>query len=163
MRELVGRVLIAVPLLAAVLAASYFDGWWLFGVAAVAGSYFAQTEQWDWEAFALSVPVGLLAAAVLVVNNVRDLETDRRAGKRTLAVKLGRERTRTLYAAMFALAYATVLVPWLAGSLDAWILLSWLTAPLAIGLVLAAWLVMPFPLAVLVGRSMRAGRVATRI
>jgi 1,4-dihydroxy-2-naphthoate polyprenyltransferase len=51
-----------------------------FGVAAVAGSYFAQTEQWDWEAFALSVPVGLLAASLLVVNNVRDMETDRRAG-----------------------------------------------------------------------------------
>ena len=42
----------------------------------------------------LAVPVGLLAAAILVVNNVRDIETDRRAGKRTLAVRLGRERTR---------------------------------------------------------------------
>ena len=46
----------------------------------------------------LAVPVGLLASAILVVNNVRDLETDRRAGKRTLAVRLGRERVRTLYA-----------------------------------------------------------------
>ena len=53
----------------------------------------------------LAVPVGLLAAAILVVNNVRDMETDRRAGKRTLAVRLGRERTRTLYAAMLAVAY----------------------------------------------------------
>ena len=44
------------------------------------------------------MPVGLLAAAILVVNNVRDLDTDRRAGKRTLAVRLGRERTRALYA-----------------------------------------------------------------
>ena len=44
-----------------------------------------------WEAFVLAVPVGLLAAAILVVNNVRDLETDRRAGKRTLAVRLGRD------------------------------------------------------------------------
>ena len=42
----------------------------------------------------LAVPVGLLAAAILVVNNVRDLETDRRAGKRTLAVRLGRARAR---------------------------------------------------------------------
>ena len=40
------------------------------------------------------MPVGLLAAAILVVNNVRDVDTDRRAGKRTLAVKLGRERAR---------------------------------------------------------------------
>ena len=65
-----------------------------FGIVAVAGSFFVQTEQLVWEAFALAVPVGLLASAVLVVNNVRDLETDRRAGKRTLAVRLGRERTR---------------------------------------------------------------------
>ena len=71
-----------------------------FGIVAVAGSFFVQTETLVWEAFALAVPVGLLAAAVLVVNNVRDLDTDRRAGKRTLAVRLGRERTRALYAAM---------------------------------------------------------------
>ena len=61
-----------------------------FGVVAVTGSYFAQVEQLTWEAFVLAVPVGLLASAILVVNNVRDLETDRRAGKRTLAVRLGR-------------------------------------------------------------------------
>ena len=95
-----------------------------FGVAAVAGSYFAQTEEWAWEAFALSVPVGLLAAAVLVVNNVRDMETDRRAGKRTLAVRLGRDRTRALYAGLLALAYLSVL--W-----DVRLLLTWLTLPLA--------------------------------
>ena len=71
-----------------------------FGVAAVAGSYFAQTEEWAGEAFWLSVPIGLLAAAVLVVNNVRDLDTDRRVGKRTLAVRWGRDRTRDLYAGL---------------------------------------------------------------
>ena len=60
-----------------------------FGLVAVTGSYFVQTEHLTWEAFALAVPVGLLAAAILMVNNVRDLETDRRAGKRTLAVRLG--------------------------------------------------------------------------
>jgi 1,4-dihydroxy-2-naphthoate octaprenyltransferase len=60
-----------------------------FGIVAVTGSYFVQVERLPWEAFALAVPVGLLAAAILVVNNVRDLETDRRAGKRTLAVRLG--------------------------------------------------------------------------
>ena len=106
-----------------------------FGVAAVAGSYFAQTEQWEWEAFVLSVPVGLLAAAVLVVNNVRDMETDRRAGKRTLAVRLGRARTRTLYAVMVLVPFPVVLIPWLAGSLDAWVLLSWLVLPIALRLI----------------------------
>ena len=73
-----------------------------FGVVAVVGSYFVQTEELRWEAFALSVPVGLLAAAILVVNNIRDVDTDRRAGKRTLAVRLGRERARRLFAAMLA-------------------------------------------------------------
>src|SRR5207253_1852497 len=63
-----------------------------FGIVAVTGSYYVQAERLTWEAFALAVPVGLLAAAILVVNNVRDLETDRRAGKRTLAVRLGPAR-----------------------------------------------------------------------
>ena len=68
-----------------------------FGVVAVVGSYFVQTEDLRWEAFALAVPVGLLASAILVVNNVRDVDTDRRAGKRTLAVKLGpRPRARAV-------------------------------------------------------------------
>src|SRR5439155_7214258 len=52
-----------------------------FGVVAVVGSYFVQTEHLRWEAFALAVPVGLLAAAILLVNNIRDVDTDRRAGK----------------------------------------------------------------------------------
>ena len=55
---------------------------------------------------------GCWRRAILVVNNVRDLETDRRAGKRTLAVRLGRERTRALYAAMVVLAYPTAALPW---------------------------------------------------
>ncbi|MBS1871522.1 MAG: 1,4-dihydroxy-2-naphthoate polyprenyltransferase [Actinobacteria bacterium] len=102
-----------------------------FGIVAVAGSYFVQTERLVWEAFALAVPVGLLASAVLVVNNVRDLETDRRAGKRTLAVRLGRERTRTLYATMVYGAFALTPITWLLGSLQAWLLLPWLALPLA--------------------------------
>ena len=106
-----------------------------FGVGAVAGSYFAQTERWDWEAFALAVPVGLLAASLLVVNNVRDIDTDRRAGKRTLAVKLGRERTRALYAVMLGLAFLTAPITWLFGPLEAWIVLCWLTLPIAARLV----------------------------
>jgi 1,4-dihydroxy-2-naphthoate octaprenyltransferase len=106
-----------------------------FGLVAVTGSYFAQVQRWEWEAFVLAVPVGLIAAAILVVNNVRDLETDRRAGKRTLAVRMGRERTRGLYAAMLALAFVTAPVPWLGGSLSAWLLLSWLALPLAVPLV----------------------------
>src|SRR5579872_6854630 len=93
-----------------------------FGIVAVVGSYFVQVQSLPWQAFVCAVPVGLLASAILVVNNVRDLETDRRAGKRTLAVRLGRERTRTLYAAMLALAFLTAPLPWLVdGSMNAWL------------------------------------------
>jgi len=102
-----------------------------FGIVAVAGSFFVQTEQLVWEAFALAVPVGLLASAVLVVNNVRDLDTDRRAGKRTLAVRLGRERTRNLYAVMVYGAFLLAPVTWIFGPLKAWMLLPLLAIPLA--------------------------------
>jgi len=101
-----------------------------FGVVAVSGSYFAQVQRLEWEAFALSIPVGLLAAAILVVNNVRDLETDRRAGKRTLAVRLGRERTRQLYVALVDGAYAVLLVVLLINGGPWWALLGFLSAPL---------------------------------
>ncbi len=103
-----------------------------FGVVAVSGSYFVQVESLEWEAFAAAVPVGLLASAILVVNNVRDLETDRRAGKRTLAVRLGRARTRVLYSAMLALAYVA-LIPLVVG-LSWWVLLPLLTIPVALRL-----------------------------
>ena len=82
----------------------------------------------------LAVPVGLLATAILMVNNVRDLETDRRAGKRTLAVRLGARRARArLYAATVYVAFLTAPVAWLAGGegLSAWLLLPWLALPLA--------------------------------
>src|SRR3954467_3322683 len=69
-----------------------------FGLVAVTGSYYAQVEHLEWEAFALAVPVGLLAAAILDVNNIRDAHTDARVGKKTLAVRLGRKRARDLYA-----------------------------------------------------------------
>jgi 1,4-dihydroxy-2-naphthoate octaprenyltransferase len=102
-----------------------------FGIVAVAGSYFVQVEHLDWEAFALAVPVGLIATGILVVNNVRDIDTDRRAGKRTLAVRLGRARTRILFAVIVYLAYLLTPVTWAFGPLGPWLLLPWLTLPLA--------------------------------
>jgi 1,4-dihydroxy-2-naphthoate polyprenyltransferase len=106
-----------------------------FGVVAVAGSFFVQVRHLSWEAFALAVPVGLIAAAILVVNNIRDIDTDRRAGKRTLAVRLGRERTRTMYAVIVYLAFLLTPVTWVFGPLRAWVMLPWLTVPLATALV----------------------------
>jgi 1,4-dihydroxy-2-naphthoate octaprenyltransferase len=99
-----------------------------FGLVAVAGSYFVQVEDLRWEAVALGVPVGLLAAAILVVNNIRDVDTDRRAGKRTLAVKLGRERARALFMAMLVVAFVVPLA--LIPALSPWLLLVLASVPL---------------------------------
>ena len=104
-----------------------------FGIVAVAGTYYVQAEELPWEAFVFAVPVGLLATAILVVNNVRDLETDRRAGKRTLAVRLGRERTRTLYVLIVGGAYTVLAVMAIVWS--PWVLLPLLSLPLAIAVV----------------------------
>ena len=76
-----------------------------FGLVAVNGSYYVQLEELDWLPFGLSISIGAMATAILVVNNVRDIETDRRAGKHTLAVRLGRDRARNLFIALLGLAY----------------------------------------------------------
>jgi 1,4-dihydroxy-2-naphthoate octaprenyltransferase len=106
-----------------------------FGVVAVVGSYFVQTEDLRWEAFALSVPVGLLAAAILLVNNIRDADTDRRAGKKTLAVRLGREGARRLYVGSIAIAFVSVPLIAAFGDVSWLVLLALLAVPVAIPLV----------------------------
>ena len=86
-----------------------------FGLVAVVGTTYVQTETFEWAALYAAVGVGALACAILVVNNLRDIPTDTVAGKRTLAVKLGDRRTRSLYlllvmaaaAAAVAVAVAT--------------------------------------------------------
>jgi len=92
-----------------------------FGLVSVNGSYYVQLEELAWLPFGLSVAVGMLSTAILVVNNVRDIDSDRRANKNTLAVRIGRDRTRRLYVvlvlgAFFVLALTIVLNdgPWLA-------------------------------------------------
>ena len=105
-----------------------------FGLVAVGGSYFVQTEDLRWEAVALGVPVGLLAAAILVVNNVRDIETDRRAGKRTLAVRLGRDRAVRVFWEMLMSAFVSIAVIDALSDLESWILFSVLALPLALPL-----------------------------
>jgi 1,4-dihydroxy-2-naphthoate polyprenyltransferase len=102
-----------------------------FGLVAVNGSYFVQVERLDWLPFALSLPVGFLATAILVVNNVRDIDTDRRTGKRTLAVRLGRARARVLYAGLLLATYVALPVGLLAADGPAWGLLALASLPLA--------------------------------
>ena len=84
-----------------------------FGVVATAGSAYVQEESLSWLALGASVPVGFLATALLVVNNLRDIPGDTASGKRTLAVRLGDTRTRGLYVAL--LVGAAVMVPVVAG------------------------------------------------
>ena len=107
-----------------------------FGIVAVVGSYYVQVEELRGLAFSLAVPVGLLAAAILMVNNIRDIDTDQRAGKRTLAVRLGRHRARRLFAVAIYVPFLWV-VGVVIGAGMPWLLLVWLCAPLAPPLVRA--------------------------
>ena len=103
-----------------------------FGLVAVNGSYYVQLERLDWFPFGLSLAVGCLSTAILVVNNVRDIDTDRRAGKRTLAVRMGREGTRRFYLFLLGGAYLALLVSLAANGGPWWALLGLLSAPIAL-------------------------------
>lgn len=84
--------------------------WLFFGLAAVMGSYYLQAGRVSLSAFLAANALGLLAAAVIVVNNARDLESDRRAGKNTLAVRIGTDGARVEYALLLLLPYGLQLV-----------------------------------------------------
>jgi 1,4-dihydroxy-2-naphthoate octaprenyltransferase len=84
-----------------------------FGIVATVGSSFVQIERFTWLALGASIPVGCFATAMLVVNNLRDIPSDTAAGKRTLAVKLGDQRTRYLYLTLMVIPF--VVVPFVAG------------------------------------------------
>ncbi len=104
-----------------------------FGLVAVNGSYYVQVESLDALPLGLSISVGFLATAILVVNNVRDLETDRRAGKMTLAVRMGRANAVTLYRLLVLGAFAVLPLALLAGDASALALIGLLAVPLALG------------------------------
>lgn len=103
-----------------------------FGLAAVCGTYYVQAHALNGPALWVAVPIGLLAVAILVVNNLRDIETDRAAGKKTLAVRLGSRGTQAEYLLVTGLAYLVPLLMWLAGAATPWVLLVWLSLPLAV-------------------------------
>lgn len=106
-----------------------------FGLAGVVGSAYLQIRAVSGVSLAAAISVGLLVTAILVVNNLRDLETDRAAGKRTLAVMLGARGTRLEYTAFVLGAYLVPPAMWLVGSVGPWFWLPWLTIPLALYLV----------------------------
>jgi 1,4-dihydroxy-2-naphthoate octaprenyltransferase len=109
-----------------------------FGVVAVAGTAYVQMSAFSWLALAASVPAGLLACALLMVNNLRDIRTDTVAGKRTLTVLLGDARSRVMYV-------VTMLVPF------------GLAALLGVFRPLALITLLALPLARIPIRSVRAG------
>jgi 1,4-dihydroxy-2-naphthoate polyprenyltransferase len=121
-----------------------------FGVAAVGGTYYLQTLSLSLPVLAAGIAAGLPAAAVLLVNNYRDLEADHQAGRRTLAQRLGRPASRRLYAAMLLLplVLAPVFCP------RPWVLLPAL--PLALWLSLRLWRCKILPLLAMSALSMPA-------
>jgi 1,4-dihydroxy-2-naphthoate octaprenyltransferase len=102
-----------------------------FGFGAVCGTAYVQLGRVPALAVWASLPVGALATAILVVNNLRDRATDARAGKRTLAVRLGRRATLVEYAALLAIAYAVPLAIALRAG-EVWPALPLATAPIAL-------------------------------
>ncbi len=103
-----------------------------FGLVAVCGTYYVQALSLSLAAIWAALPVGLLATAILVVNNLRDIETDRQAGKRTLAVRFGERGAQLEYNLLLALSYLVPMLMWLTGYGNFGVLLALLSIPLAI-------------------------------
>lgn len=101
-----------------------------FGLAAVVGTYFVQAHTTSATVWWAAVPMGLLATNILVVNNLRDVENDRAAGKRTLAVQLGKDGARMEYVVLLMISYGipTLMIP--LGLAPSAVMLTWLSLPL---------------------------------
>ncbi len=107
-----------------------------FGFVAVCGTAFVSLLEVPSLAWWAAVPVGCLATAILVVNNLRDREGDRAAGKRTLAARFGRRAAVAEYDALLAASYAVPMALAALGRVGPWVLLPLLTVPIAITLAL---------------------------
>ncbi len=103
-----------------------------FGLVATCGTAFVQQDRLDWGVLWLAVPVGLLACALLMVNNLRDIPTDSAVGKRTLAVRIGAARSRTLLVAVIVIALLLPSIGAVVRSLPWLVVITLITIPLAI-------------------------------
>jgi 1,4-dihydroxy-2-naphthoate octaprenyltransferase len=143
-----GPIIVGVGLVSIAAAIGYTGGPWplgyhglgdlavfiFFGLVAVVGTTFVQMGEVPLLAWIAAVPVGTLATAILVVNNLRDIETDEVAGKRTLAVRLGRGGARAEWLGLVVGAYLMTGAPILFSGTSYWVLLPWLSAPRAFAL-----------------------------
>ncbi len=102
-----------------------------FGLVAVCGTYYVQTLELTATVVLMGADVGLLITAILVVNNLRDISTDNKTGKRTLAVRLGTSGTKIEYSLLLAGAYCGLVAFWLWGIFPIWILLPLVSTPFA--------------------------------
>ena len=143
---LAGWVILAIGVISIIAALGYTNGpipygyyglgelfvFLFFGLVATAGTRYVYDRTAPADAWVGGIAMGLLAAAILVANNVRDSDTDRVAGKRTLAVILGRTPARWLYAVMVLGSFAVVAVAAAAGILPPWSLLTLVALPLTV-------------------------------
>lgn len=140
-----GPLVLVVGVAAILAAVAYTGGPWpfgyhglgelfvfvFFGVTAVVGTYWVQAGQPTTAAWLMSVPPGLLIVAILVVNNLRDIEQDRAVGKNTVAVRIGVRATRVEYALCVVGAYLIVALGVALQVVPVYALASWLSIPLA--------------------------------
>lgn len=110
-----------------------------FGLIAVNGTHYLQTGAWTAPAFAASLSIAFLVTNILVVNNLRDIGTDKAAGKHTLAVRIGARWTRVQYTVQLGLAYAIPAVMVITGLTGPFVALTWLTAPAAVSVARRVW------------------------
>ncbi len=144
-----GPIILVLGILAVVSALAYTGGPWpygyhglgevfvfiFFGLVAVAGTAYLQTGTWTLLAFAAAIPLGAIITGILVVNNLRDLATDRAAGKHTLATRIGGPATELEFVTLLAVAYAVPVALALAGAAGPVVVLPLLSLPLAVPLV----------------------------
>lgn len=102
-----------------------------FGLVAVCGTYYVQTLKFSMTVVVVGADVGLLITAILVVNNLRDIPTDSKSGKRTLAVRLGTRGTKLEFSFLLASAYGGLLLFWISGLFPIQVLMPFVSAPLA--------------------------------
>ena len=131
--------------LASALAGFLYTGWplhlayiglgevtvfFFMGPIIVMGASFVQVEAWTWDAFLASLPIAFLVTAILHANNIRDIEHDREAGKRTVATVIGREWANREMYLLLAATYATLIIAWVVGALPWPALVALATLPL---------------------------------